>query len=84
MFCLKIIRADRKALRLEISRSEICCHLHETGTRISRLGPASETKSNRSEFRPVSCKRSKRKCMEANTNSCWSVLFPVSCKCPPI
>ena len=34
----------------------------QTGTRISRLGPATETKSDRSEFivRPVSCKRIKR------------------------
>ena len=33
----------------------------QTGTRISRLGPATETKSDRSEFivRPVSCKRIK-------------------------
>ena len=33
-----------------------------TGTRISRRGPATETKSDRSEFivRPVSCKRIKR------------------------
>ena len=32
--------------------------LHETGRRISRLAPATETKSDRSEFiaRPVSCK----------------------------
>ena len=36
--------------------------LTQTGTRISRLGPATETKSDRSEFivRPVSCKRIKR------------------------
>ena len=34
----------------------------QTGTRISRLGPATETKSDRSEFivRPVSCKCIKR------------------------
>ena len=34
----------------------------QTGTRISHLGPASETKSDRSEFivRPVSCERLKR------------------------
>ena len=34
----------------------------QTGTRISRLGPATETKSDQSELivRPVSCKRIKR------------------------
>ena len=34
----------------------------QTGTIISRLGPATEAKSDRSEFivRPVSCKRMKR------------------------
>ena len=34
----------------------------QTGMRISRLGPATKTKSDRSEFivRPVSCKRIKR------------------------
>ena len=45
--------ADPKAYRLEISGP---------GLRISRLCPATETKSDRSEFivRPVSCKRIKR------------------------
>lgn len=42
-----------------ISRSEICCHLHETCTRISCLNPPTKMKSDKSEFicRPVSCKR---------------------------
>ena len=44
MFLSNKYMADPKAYRLEITRSEICCHLHETGTRISRLGPATATK----------------------------------------
>ena len=64
MFCLTDkYMADPKAYRLEISGpAEICRHLHKNGTRVSRLGPATETKSDRSKFiaRPVSCKRNKR------------------------
>ena len=60
--------ADPKAYRLEISgpglRFVVICMRTvrtQTGTRISRLGPATETKSDRSEFivRPVSCRRIK-------------------------
>ena len=42
----------------------------QTGTRISRLGPATNTKSNRSEFivRPVSCK-----CIKKNV---WQLIHP--------
>ena len=52
--------------------------------RISRLGPATETKSDRSEFivRPVSYKRIKKKCMGADTKSWRFEFVPVSCKYP--
>ena len=60
---------DRKSYRLEISGPGLRFVIIYTrtvrtqiGTRISRLGLANETKSDRSEFivRPVSCKRMKR------------------------
>ena len=55
---------DRKECRLEISGPDLRFAViymrpvrTQTGPRISRLGPAMETKSDRSEFivRPVSC-----------------------------
>ena len=61
--------ADRKAYRLEISGPGLRFLLiymslvrTQTGMRISRLGPATDTKSDRSEFivRPASCKRIKK------------------------
>ena len=60
---------DRKAYRLEISEPGlrfVVIYMRtvqaQTSRRISRLGPATETKSDRFEFivRPVSCKRIKR------------------------
>ena len=60
--------ADPKAYRLEISGPGlrfVVVYMRTvrtlTGMRISRLGPATETKSDRSEFifRPVSCQRIK-------------------------
>ena len=61
--------ADPKAYKLEISGPGlrfVVIYMRtvrtQTGTRISCLGPATETKSDRSEFivRPVSWKRIKR------------------------
>ena len=69
MFCQINMIADSKAYRLEISGPGlrfVVIYMRtvrtQTRTRISRLGPATETKSDRSEFivRPVSCKRIKR------------------------
>ena len=62
------IWADRKAYRLEISvpglRFVVICMRQvqtQTGTRISHLGPATETKFDPCEFivRPASCKNTK-------------------------
>ena len=69
--------ADPKAYRLEISGPGlrfVVTYMRsvrtQTGMTISRLRPATETKSGRSEFivRPLSCKRIKRNCLEADTN----------------
>ena len=67
--------ADPKAYRLEISGPCL---------RISPLGPATETMSDRSQFivGPASCKRIKRNVWEADTNSCRSKFVPLSCKYP--
>ena len=68
-FCVIKDIADPEAYRFEISgpglRSVVIYTRTvriQTGTTISRRGPATETKSDRSEFivRPVSCKRKKR------------------------
>ena len=85
--------ADPKAYKLKISGPGLkfvvtylrTVRIH-TGTRDSCLGPAAETKSDRSEFivRPVSCKRKKRECMEADTMSSRSEFFLVSCKYPKV
>ena len=78
--------ADPKAYRLEISGPglrfvviNVRTVRTQTGTRISLLGPATETMSDRSEFivRPVSCKRIKRIVWRlirthAGLNSSWS------------
>ena len=83
--------ADPKAYRLEISGPGlrfVVTYMRsvrtQTGLRISRLRPATETKSGRSEFivRPLSCKRIKRNCLEADTNSCRFELVAVLCKYP--
>ena len=60
IFC--IINVSLTQRHTGCHRSEICCHLHETVTRASRLGPVIEAKSDHSEFivRPVSCKRKRR------------------------
>ena len=52
-----------------------------TGTKITRVGSAADTKSDRSEFvfRPVPCKHMKRNVyMESDTNSYRSEFVPVS------
>ena len=68
-FSKKNIWADRKAYRLEISGPGLRFAVifirpvrTQTGARVSRLGPAIDPKSDRSEFivRPVSCKRIRR------------------------
>ena len=65
MSCLKNIWADQKAYRLEISGPGLRFVVifmrlvrTQTGERISHLGPATEAKSDWSEFivRPVSCR----------------------------
>ena len=69
MFCLKNIWADRKEYRLEISGPGlrfVGIYMKpvrtQTGTRLSRLGLATDTKPDLSELiiRPVSWKRIKR------------------------
>ena len=77
IFCLVNISLTPKYTGLKFA--EICYHLNENGTNSdryenSRLGPAMETTSDRSEFivRLVSCRRkknTKKKCIEADTNS---------------
>ena len=83
------INISPKAYRLEISepglRFVVILYIttvgSQTGARIPRLGLATETKSDRSEFivRPLSCKtEQKKECMEVDTNSCRSEFVPVS------
>ena len=58
-----------------------------TVTKITRVGSATDTRSDRSEFvfRPVPCKRMKRNvCMESDTNSYRSEFVPVSCIYPTL
>ena len=58
-----------------------------TGTKITRVGSATDTKSDRSELvvRPVPCKRMKRNVyMERDTNSYRSEFVPVSCIYPTL
>ena len=54
----------------------------QTGTKVTRVGSATDTQSGRSEFifRPVPCKRIK-KCMETDTNS-YHEFVQVSCNYP--
>ena len=54
----------------------------QTGTKVTRVGSATETKSNRSEFifRPVPFERMKRNVWRpTDTNSYRSEFVPVSC-----
>ena len=58
-----------------------------TVTKITRVGSATDTRSDRSEFvfRPVPCKRMKRNVyMESDTNSYRSEFVPVSCIYPTL
>ena len=83
--------ADPKADRLEISEPGlrfVVIYMRtvgtQTGTRISGLGPATETKSDRSEFivRSVSCKRVKRNVWSSIRTHAGVSSVPVSCNYP--
>ena len=55
----------------------------QTGPKVTRVGSATEMKTDRSEFIFRSVMHEK-KCMETDTNSYQSEFVPVSCKYPPV